>query len=125
MEGSSRRRVLVVDSDGESRVELAEADFETQWSASEERALKRLDEEPFDALIVRLDAPRIDALGVVCSVRAHAPTANMTIVALADAADEAILELAVSRGCDRLITGAVDPVGLAASLRELVDDPPQ
>lgn len=118
MSASSRRRVLLVDS--ERRSELG-ADFE--WSGSEERALERLSEEAFDALVVRLDAPRIDALGVVCSVRAHGPTAKMPILALTDVDDPTVAELALSRGCDRLLGGAVDADGLLASLRELVDEP--
>jgi DNA-binding response OmpR family regulator len=85
-----------------------------------ERALRLMADEGWEAVVLDLELPLIDPLGVVGAVRAHGPTRDLPILALASIPTDDVLELARGRGCDRVLDRALDVVKLAKEVERAV-----
>lgn len=90
--------------------------FDVRCTGSPERALELVARGPCAAVVVDLETPEIDGLGVVSAVRGHGPTRTLPLLALSDALDEAVHDLLRGSGCDRLLSGPFDPDSLAAQV---------
>jgi two-component system response regulator HydG len=93
-ERTERARILIVD-DHLSMAEtiadgLSEVGYETFAVASSKDAAKRLQEEPFDALVTDLRMPEIDGLELLKISRAAAPSRPVIVMTAYSAVDSAI-----------------------------------
>ena len=117
-------RVLVLQADrkmqARCRRTLAAWGFEVRCTASAERVLSLVAEGPCDALVIDLDIPSVDGLGVLGAVRAHGPTRRLPIVVLSAESDGATNELLVGRGSDLILAGTFDADWLAAELESVL-----
>jgi DNA-binding response OmpR family regulator len=120
--------VLVLQADrkmqARCRRTLAAWGFEVRCTASAERVLSLVAEGPCDALVIDLDIPTVDGLGVLGAVRSHAPTRAIPIVVLSVATDGATQELVDGRGSSRMLAGAFDADWLAAELESVLSRVP-
>lgn len=78
------RRVLVCDDDGQVRAiltrQLQLLGLEVETAAGGAQAMKRIDHEPFDALMLDLDMPGVTGLDVLLHVQRAAPTLPVLVV---------------------------------------------
>lgn len=97
--------------------------FHPAVSGSVEDTLRWLAEGECLALVVDLELPGVDVLGLLSVIRRHEPTRGLPVVATARASDAALLELARERGCDVVLTGAPDPDRLAMEVEAALAHP--
>lgn len=83
-----------------------------------------LAEDRWHAVVLDLDLPGFDVLGLVGTLRGHETTRDVTIVARAGSLSDDVTELALSRGCDRLIAGHLSDDQLAAEVDRLLSQRP-
>lgn len=128
-DGANDRRatqVLVVQADGRGaarcRAVLEGSGFSPRVTKSAERALRALADASttYEAVVLDLDSPGIDGLGIMTALRAHPPTSSLPILALSENDDGVIRELALGRGCDQLVVGPIDHDRIATELREML-----
>ncbi len=78
------RRVLVCDDDGQVRAvltrQLQSMGLEVETAAGGAQAMKRIDHEPFDALMLDLDMPGVTGLDVLLHVQRAAPALPVLVV---------------------------------------------
>lgn len=113
-----RKRVLVVEDDERvRRVEgliLASAQLEIEEAKGGQEALDRLNESPYDLVILDLMMPEVDGMQVLKSIRSKPETEGLpVIVVTAKNSDREILE-GFQSGANYYITKPFEP-------RELVD----
>lgn len=118
------QRILVVHVDDEDAARCCDAlrrcGFDPALTTDGEDALRMVAEEHFDAVLVDLDIPRVDALDVVGGLRMHPPTSALPIVALARVLSDDVRELVTGRGCDRVVARPVDAVAVAHEIEGLL-----
>ncbi len=121
---TSKKRVLVVEDNRSFRsaccVALELRGLSPSPTASGERALRMMAEGRWDAMMIDLELPNIDALGIVGALRAHEPTRNVSIIALSRSTSADVLELAHARGCDRVVSREAGPNELAHEIERMV-----
>ncbi|HXX67291.1 MAG TPA: sigma-54 dependent transcriptional regulator [Polyangiaceae bacterium] len=119
-----QRRVLIVDDDRDLAETLAEglADlgYETSPCSSSGDAAKRLDAEPFDALVTDLRMPQLDGMDLLARSRAQAAE-RPVIVMTAYAAIESAIE-AIRQGAYHYLTKPFSIEELALFLGRALDD---
>ena len=94
--------------------------FDVRCTGSADRALELVAKGPCAAVVVDLDTPSVDALGVLSAIRAHGPTRTLPVLALSAGTDEAMGDLVRGRGCDRVLAGPFDADGLAAQVESVL-----
>lgn len=117
-------RVLVLQADRSLQARCRRAlglwGFDVRCTASAERALELVAKGPCAAMVVDLDTPSVDALGVLSAIRSHGPTQMLPVLALSASTDEAMGELVRGTGCDRVIEGPFDADALAAEVESVL-----
>lgn len=94
--------------------------FEAEAVDEPEGALRVLAEQGGEAVVIELDLPEVDALGVLGALRAHRATREMVVVALTERVDDDLLALVEGAGCDRVLPAPADPDELAHELQRLL-----
>jgi DNA-binding response OmpR family regulator len=117
------RRVLVVEDDPDI-VELLSHYLQTDgWHVTVARdgrqALERLRHDTFQLLLLDLQIPGVDGIGVCAAVRADPRTRDMGVVMLTARADETDRILGLEMGADDYIVKPFSPKELLARLRAL------
>jgi two-component system, NtrC family, response regulator HydG len=119
-----RPRVLVVDDHLDLAETLAdglvEHGYDAVACASSVDAARRLETEPFDALVTDLRMPKVDGLGLLAHSRAAAPT-RPVLVMTAYAAIETAVD-AIRQGAYHYLTKPFTAAELALFLRRALDD---
>ena len=88
-------------------------------------AIQMLGEDQWHAVVLDLDLPGFDVLGLMGTLRGHSQTRDLTIVARADSVSDDVTALALSCGCDRLISGRLTDQQLAAEVERVLSDRPR
>ena len=124
LESTYPPRILVLEADRTLQARCRRAlglwGFDVRCTASAERALELLAKGPCAALVVNLDTPSVDALGMLGAIRSHGPTRTLPVLALSGSSDDAMGELVRGRGCDRILEGPFDADGLAAEVESVL-----
>jgi two-component system sensor histidine kinase/response regulator len=123
-EGITPPRLLVVDADDISRrflVELlATIGFQIQGASSNQEALAQWQDNRPDLIVMDLDLPELDGLGVVRQIRALEAADSATpltpIIALTARAFERDRETAIAAGCQALLHKPCTEADLLATL---------
>jgi two-component system response regulator HydG len=117
-------RVLVVDDDlalAETLADgLAERDFDAVACASSTEAAKRLDDEPFDALVTDLRMPAIDGMGLLARSKRAAPERPVIVMTGYGAIETAVD--AIRQGAHHYMTKPFSTDELALFLRRALED---
>lgn len=117
-------RVLVVGPDEAEGASCCDAlrlwGFDPRWTSDAESALRLAAERAPVALVIDLDLPRHDPLDVVQALRAHGPTRDVAVVALAGSLEDDLVELALQRGCDTMLAKPADVDEIAAEAERLL-----
>ncbi|SDF82653.1 DNA-binding response regulator, OmpR family, contains REC and winged-helix (wHTH) domain [Lentzea fradiae] len=114
-------RVLLVEDDERIRqalsLALSDEGFAVDEAGSGEVALRRLDAEPFDVVLVDLTLPGLDGLDVVRTLRARGDLPIIVVTARADARD---MIAGLEAGADDYVTKPLMGDVLAARVRALL-----
>jgi DNA-binding response OmpR family regulator len=117
------RRVLVVEDDPDIVELLSHYLQQAGWTvtvATEGRAaLARLREDSFDLLVLDLQIPGIDGLGVCAAVRADPRLQDLPVVMLTARGDEADRVLGLEMGADDYVVKPFSPKELMARIQAL------
>jgi two-component system response regulator HydG len=120
----SRERVLVVDDDlalAETLADgLTEHGFDAVACASSTEAARRLEEEPFDALVTDLRMPAIDGLGLLARSKRAAPDRPVIVMTGYGAIDTAVD--AIRHGAHHYMTKPFATDELALFVRRALDE---
>jgi len=116
-----RFRVAVIDDDESFRslvVANLKADFDTTSACDGDEGLAMLDENPPDLVILDIQMPRMDGLGVLRSIRADAKLTSLPVVVLtADASRETVIAAINAGANDYLIKTAFTSEELTRKIR--------
>jgi two-component system response regulator HydG len=119
-----RPRVLVVDDHVEMAETLAEGlldrGFEAAACGSSVEAAKRLDAEPFDALVTDLRMPEVDGLGLLARSRSTAPERPVIVMTAYGAIETAVG--AIRQGAYHYMTKPFTTDELALFLERALDE---
>jgi two-component system response regulator HydG len=119
-----RARVLVVDDDIAMAEMLAEAlterGYDAQASDSSSEAARKLDQEPFDALVTDLRMPAIDGIGLLARSRRTAPERPVIVMTGYGAIETAVD--AIRQGAYHYMTKPFSTDELALYLRRALDE---
>jgi len=120
----SRARVLVVDDDlalAETLADgLAEQGFDAIACASSAEAARRLEEEPFDALVTDLRMPAIDGIGLLARSKRAAPERPVIVMTGYGAIESAVD--AIRHGAHHYMTKPFATSELALFVRRALDE---
>lgn len=97
--------------------------FRSVTAATAEEALRLLSESQCIALVVDLDLPDVDVLGLVSAIRQHETTRHLPVLGMVSQDDGASVELARQSGCNAVLTGATDTHRLAMELEAALAHP--
>jgi DNA-binding response OmpR family regulator len=114
-------RVLLVEDDERIRqalsLALSDEDFTVDEASSGEEALRRLENESFDVVLVDLTLPGIDGLEVVRTLRGRGDLPIIVVTARTDAGD---MIAGLEAGADDYVTKPLMASVLAARIRALL-----
>jgi two-component system KDP operon response regulator KdpE len=120
-------RVLIVDDEPDIllmlRVNLEADGFETALAADGETALRRIEEERFDLVLLDVMMPVMDGWGVLQGL-AGDPAAPRVIVVSAKSADRDVAR-ALRQGAADYVTKPFSPVDLSDLIQRVVDYTPE
>jgi DNA-binding response OmpR family regulator len=117
-----RARVLIVDDEPDIllmlRVNLEAEGYETSLAGDGETALRRIDEERPDAVLLDVMMPVMDGWGVLARLASADPRPR--ILVLSAKSGDRDLARAYELGADQYVTKPFDPDDLIATLEELL-----
>lgn len=120
-------RVLIVDDEPDIllmlRVNLEADGFETALAADGETALRRIEEERFDCVLLDVMMPVMDGWGVLQGLAAD-PASPRVIVVSAKSADRDVAR-ALNGGAADYVTKPFSPVDLSALIHKVVAYSPE
>jgi two-component system response regulator HydG len=123
-ERSKRARVLIVDDQLDLAETLADGLADRQYDAvpcsSSAEAARRLDSEPFDALVTDLRMPEVDGLGLLAHSRRSAPERPVIVMTAYGAVETAVD--AIRRGAFHYLTKPFGIDELALFLGRALED---
>lgn len=121
--GSSAPRILVADDDAQMRklvrMILKREGFLVEEAADGLDALEVMDSHPVDLLILDLDMPRLDGLGVLEELRARVLTSSIPVIVLTARSDDTEVK-ALDLGAQDYLTKPVQPSSLAARVKAVL-----
>ncbi|MGD8521030.1 MAG: response regulator transcription factor [Desulfobacterales bacterium] len=120
----AKERILVVD-DEEDILELVtynltKEGYHIKGATTGEAALKKIQSESFDLIVLDLMLPGIDGLEVTKSLKNNPKTRNIPIVMLTAKGDEADIVTGLELGADDYITKPFSPRVLIARVRAVI-----
>ena len=120
--------VLIVD-DNELNLRLAEtvlrqAGFDVDVARTATEARERLQERPWDAVLMDLRLPDGNGLDIVREMRVDPRMSSMRVAALTASALVADPEAAFAAGCDAYISKPIEIRTFADEVRSLIGQPP-
>ena len=120
----AKERILVVD-DEEDILELVTYNltregYHIKGATTGEAALKKIQSESFDLIVLDLMLPGIDGLEVTKSLKNNPKTRNIPIVMLTAKGDEADIVTGLELGADDYITKPFSPRVLIARVRAVI-----
>src|SRR5712692_6183702 len=117
---------LVEDNPGDARLiqemlrEPPAAPIRVDWSSRLDEVLARLEQQPFDVLLLDLGLP--DSQGLATLDRVHRQAPRMPIIIFSGATDEELAAAAVAQGAqDYLVKGQVDSFRLRRAIRYAIE----
>jgi adenylate cyclase len=114
-------RLLVVDDDEEGREllarRLARQGYRVSSAADGESALRRLEEEPFDLVLLDLEMPGLGGMETLASLRRRLSPGELPVVMVTGRADSAGVVEALARGANDYVVKPFDPAVLEARVR--------
>ncbi len=120
---ASAPRILVADDDAQMRklvrMILKREGFIVEEAADGLDALEVMDTHPVDLLILDLDMPRLDGLGVLEELRARVLTSSIPVIVLTARADDTEVK-ALDLGAQDYLTKPVQPSSLAARVKAVL-----
>ncbi len=120
---SSAPRILVADDDAQMRklvrMILKREGFLVEEAADGLDALEVMDSHPVDLLILDLDMPRLDGLGVLEELRARVLTSSIPVIVLTARSDDTEVK-ALDLGAQDYLTKPVQPSSLAARVKAVL-----
>lgn len=120
----AKEKILVVD-DEEDIIELVSYNltregYHVKGAVSGEAALKIIQSEPFDLIVLDLMLPGIDGLSVAKSIKNNSRTHKIPIVMLTAKGEEADIVTGLELGADDYITKPFSPRVLIARVRAVI-----
>jgi len=120
----AKERILVVD-DEEDILELVTYNlnregYHIKGATTGERALKKIQTESFDLIVLDLMLPGIDGLEVAKSLKSNPKTRNIPIIMLTAKGEEADIVTGLELGADDYITKPFSPRVLIARVRAII-----
>lgn len=119
----SAPRILVADDDAQMRklvrLILKREGFAVEEAADGLDALEVMDTHPVDLLILDLDMPRLDGLGVLEELRARVLTSSIPVIVLTARSDDTEVK-ALDLGAQDYLTKPVQPSSLAARVKAVL-----
>gem|GEM_PF-94486 len=120
---SGSPRILVADDDAQMRklvrMILKREGFQVEEAADGLDALEVMDSHPVDLLILDLDMPRLDGLGVLEELRARVLTSSIPVIVLTARSDDTEVK-ALDLGAQDYLTKPVQPSSLAARVKAVL-----
>jgi CheY-like chemotaxis protein len=124
---SNLAMVLVVDDDPSIRdlLQVVLDRHKVLLAADGEEALRKLAEQPVDAVVLDVMMPHVDGMEVLRRIRADARHRDMIVILLTARADEDDHLRGFREGADAYITKPFDPETLVKTLNEVLERSPE
>ena len=118
------RKLLIAEDDPASR-ELLRAILETEGyevveAEDGEAALTKIEEETPDLVLMDIQMPKLDGLGVIRQLRQNPRFASLPVVAVTSYAMRGDREKALDTGFDAYLTKPIDAVGIRETVKRLL-----
>lgn len=118
------RKLLIAEDDPASR-ELLRATLETEGyqvveAEDGEAALNKIEEESPDLVLLDIQMPKLDGLGVIRQLRQNPRFASLPVVAVTSYAMRGDREKALDAGFDAYLTKPIDVVGIRETVKRFL-----